>query len=168
MKKANVKIGQTYSCKVGRNLTEVRIDGESPHGGWNATNVKTGRGVRIKSAQRLRATARGGATGASVKTKAADGAKAEKGRATREKGAHPAKKAKKTGLLNAAIQVLRETGQPMNTKEVVDAVKSKGLWSSNGKTPAATLYASILREIQRKGDEARFEKVERGKFALKS
>ena len=34
------------------------------------------------------------------------------------------------------------------------------------KTPHATLCAGILREIRKKGDQARFEKVERGKFAL--
>ena len=45
---------------------------------------------------------------------------------------------------------------------------AKKLWSTNGKTPAATLYSSILREIQKKGDQARFVKTERGKFALKS
>ena len=41
----------------------------------------------------------------------------------------------------------------------------RGLWSSpNGKTPEATLYAAILREIGTKGDAARFRKVERGQF----
>jgi hypothetical protein len=34
--------------------------------------------------------------------------------------------------------------------------------------PGAILavYAAMLREIQKKGDDARFSKVERGKFAL--
>ena len=35
-----------------------------------------------------------------------------------------------------------------------------------GKTPQATLYAAILREVQTKGTEARFQKTERGHFAL--
>ena len=44
----------------------------------------------------------------------------------------------------------------------------KGYWSSpGGKTPHATLYSAILREIQAKGDQARFVKAERGKFALR-
>ena len=63
---------------------------------------------------------------------------------------------------------MRETGQPMNTKEVINAVLAKGLWTSDGKTPGATLYSSILREIQKKGDDARFIKADRGKFSLKS
>jgi hypothetical protein len=34
-----------------------------------------------------------------------------------------------------------------------------------GKTPHATLYSSIAREIRDKGKESRFKKSERGKFA---
>jgi len=176
MKKANVKIGQAYLCKVGRNLTEVRIDSEGPHGGWNATNVKTRRSVRIKSAQRLRAPARKVASEAKKSVKATRATKAAKERATRAQGApKPARSSlgeggaeKKTSLMDAAIGVLREAGQPRNTREMVDAVLAKGEWTTKGKTPAATLYASILREIQKKGDDARFVKTERGRFALKS
>lgn len=54
MKKDQVLIGRTYQAKVSGQLARVRIDAESLHGGWNATNVITGRRVRIKSAQRLR------------------------------------------------------------------------------------------------------------------
>jgi hypothetical protein len=43
------------------------------------------------------------------------------------------------------------------------------LWTSpGGKTPHATLYSAILREIQVKGDAARFVKAERGKFAART
>ena len=41
---------------------------------------------------------------------------------------------------------------------------AKGLWTTNGKTPEATIYAAIIREIAAKGKDARFKKVERGKF----
>jgi hypothetical protein len=54
----------------------------------------------------------------------------------------------------------------MNVKAIIEAILAKKLWSTNGKTPAATLYSSILREIQKKGSEARFKKVDRGQFAL--
>ena len=36
----------------------VRIDRESPYGGWDATNLATGRSVRIRTAARLRGRAR--------------------------------------------------------------------------------------------------------------
>ncbi|XVJ61105.1 MAG: hypothetical protein HEQ23_11790 [Tepidisphaera sp.] len=42
---------------------------------------------------------------------------------------------------------------------------AKGLWTSpGGKTPAATLYAAIVREITTKGKDARFRKADRGLF----
>lgn len=58
MKKSEVKVGETYVCKVSGRLAQVRIEAESPFGGWRAVNVRTGRAVRIRSAQRLRAPAR--------------------------------------------------------------------------------------------------------------
>jgi len=54
MKKDEVKVGGVYAAKVSDKLVPVRLESENPHGGWNATNLKTGKSVRIKSAQRLR------------------------------------------------------------------------------------------------------------------
>lgn len=54
MKNENVKIGGEYGAKVTGTITLVRILSENPHGGWNALNLRTNRGVRIKSAKRLR------------------------------------------------------------------------------------------------------------------
>ncbi len=54
----------------------------------------------------------------------------------------------------------------MNAKEMIEALAAQGLWTSpGGKTPHATLYSAILREIGSKGNDARFKKTERGKFA---
>lgn len=73
----------------------------------------------------------------------------------------------KLSALDAAAKVLAESGEPMTSKEMIDAMAAKGYWTSpGGKTPQATLYAAILREIQTKGAEARFTKTERGHFAL--
>jgi len=84
----------------------------------------------------------------------------------RDTGERDAKGAKRPSGLDAAVQVLAEAGEPLNTKAMVDRMLAQGLWQTNGKTPAATIYAAILREINTKGDAARFRKVERGKFAL--
>jgi hypothetical protein len=83
-----------------------------------------------------------------------------------QRGAPQAKNSGKTSLLDAAILVLGDAKTPMNCKDIIQAILEKKLWSTIGKTPAATLYSSILREIQKKGSEARFVKAERGKFAL--
>jgi hypothetical protein len=76
-------------------------------------------------------------------------------------------KARKPGALESAARVLAETGEPMTTPALIDAMAAKGYWSSpNGQTPASTLYAAIIREIGTKGKEARFKKTDRGTFAL--
>lgn len=75
--------------------------------------------------------------------------------------------AKKLSQIAAAEQVLARNDEPMNCKAMVEAMVAQGLWSSPaGKTPHATLYAAILREINTKGDDARFCKTDRGLFAL--
>jgi len=86
---------------------------------------------------------------------------------TTTKKATTKKPAKKRSQLDAAVQVLTRSQKPMSCKELVDAMAKRKLWSSpNGKTPHATLYAAILREINTKGKDARFKKVDRGQFAL--
>lgn len=54
MKKAEVEVGGVYEAKVSDRLAPVRLLSESPHGGWVAKNLATGRVVRVRSAQRLR------------------------------------------------------------------------------------------------------------------
>jgi hypothetical protein len=80
----------------------------------------------------------------------------------------PEPKPKKLSALDAAAKVLVESTQPMTTREMIDAIATKGYWTSpGGKTPHATLYSAILREITAKGAAARFAKAERGKFTSK-
>lgn len=57
----------------------------------------------------------------------------------------------------------------MTTRQMIEAMAAKGYWASpGGKTPHATLYSAILRELQNKGEKARFVKVERGQFAVRT
>ena len=82
------------------------------------------------------------------------------------KAKKPAKTEGKLSCLDAAAKVLGESKEPMNTKEMIEAMATKKYWTSpGGKTPSATLYSAILRELG-KGKESRFKKTERGKFAL--
>lgn len=54
MKKSDVEIGATYTAKISGTVVPVKILGVHNFGGWLARNTKTGRSVRIKSAQKLR------------------------------------------------------------------------------------------------------------------
>ena len=75
--------------------------------------------------------------------------------------------AEKLSQITAAERVLADAGEPMTCQAMVEAMSAKGLWTSPaGKTPAATLYASLLRLIRAKGDQAKFQKVARGRFTL--
>jgi len=78
----------------------------------------------------------------------------------------PAKAKGKLSGLDAAAQILAEAKEPMGCKDLVEQAKAEGLWSPGGKTPQATLYAAIIREIAKKGKDARFKKVDRGRFQL--
>jgi hypothetical protein len=202
MTKNEVKIGAVYTAKVTNKVVQVRIDAENRYGGWDATNLTTGKKVRIKSPQRLR-TAVGGSLAASG-TKKAKGSKKPKAQAEAQpaqtsaptgdnaavtspaddsaNGHEPAEtqkadkpkrsrakkepKEKRMSGLDAAAKVLAESGEPMTAKEMIEAAEAKGYWKSpGGKTPHATVYSAIIREIKAKGAEARFRKADRGKFA---
>jgi len=97
-------------------------------------------------------------TKATKKTTTKKAAKATTTKAEKPKAA----KAKVSGL-NTAAKVLAEAGQPMNAKAICEAVLKAG-WRTEGKTPHATLYAAIIREIATKGEQARFRKTDRGMF----
>jgi hypothetical protein len=192
MKKADVKIGGRYFANVSGKRVEVRIEAEKSRGGWEATNLATGKQIHIKSAQRLLAAARGSAKTAKTASPApeqpttgecprggdhewteTDGERfcskcsepaPVKAKAKKAKRSDSAKE-KKLSAIDAAAKVLAEAAEPMNAKEMVDAMATKGYWTSpGGKTPHATLYSAIIREIATKGGAARFAKTERGKF----
>lgn len=75
-------------------------------------------------------------------------------------------KDKKLSALDAAAKVLSEAKEPLRCKELIERMEAKGYWKSpGGKTPHATLYSAIVREINTKGKDARFKKQERGLFA---
>jgi len=102
-------------------------------------------------------------------------AEAAKERAERLGAEAPAAKAKaprkprakgQMSGLDAAAKVLGEAGKPLNCKAIVEQALAKGYWSPGGKTPAATIYSAILREIQTKGQASRFTKAAPGRFAL--
>ena len=168
MKKNEITIGATYIAKVSDKLVEVRIDGENSHGGWDATNLATQKKVRIKSAQRLRRPAKGGEKKSDAKAAAKndpDLVPLSEMDKQKKRSAKAAKEKKPSGL-DSAAQVLKTAGKPMRCKDMVDKMLADGLWKTNGKTPAATIYAAILREITTKGSEARFKKTDRGLFAF--
>jgi hypothetical protein len=171
MKKNEIQIGGTYLAKVTDKVVSVRLDAENPHGGWDATNLATGKKVRIKSAQRLRGPAQESAPRrmAEVAAEAQQAQVAAEATAPKTRKAPKAPKepkVKKVSGLDAAAQVLADKGEPMTCGDIVNTMLAKGLWTTHGKTPAATIYSAMLREIDAKPGESRFAKTGRGLFTL--
>jgi hypothetical protein len=75
---------------------------------------------------------------------------------------------KRLSALDAAAQVLsslhaKEARAGLSAPELIERMAALKLWTSpGGKTPAATLYAAITREIAAKGSASRFARIEPG------
>ena len=150
----HVAIGEVYTVEVSGQDAPVVIDEEHPDGGWVGTNQRTNRQVRIKTVERL-----GPIWGDEPDTEPEQDDTAD------EDMAEDVDTEKTMSAVDAAAQVLEETEEPLGTREIYERATEAGYWSSDGQTPWATIYSSIYREIKNDGDEARFVKVERGKFA---
>ena len=166
MRASKVEVGSTYRCKVGRNAVDVKINRSSPKGGWDGTVVSTGKKIAIRDAKRLL----GPSTPPKVKGPKCGHSRCidnymTTGKTTCVANKKKASKKDKLSALDAAAKVLAKVNGGMNCGDMIEAMQKSGLWESpGGKTPAATLYSAIIREIKRKGAEARFKKIERGLF----
>lgn len=89
-------------------------------------------------------------------------AKAATANAKKSKAAKPAKERRPSGL-DLAAKVLAASKEPLAAKTIAERAIAAG-WKTSGKTPHATLYAAIIREIAAKGKDARFKKTDRGLF----
>ena len=91
--------------------------------------------------------------------------------ASEPKRARPSKP-ERTSALDAAATVLsslsgKAAAEGLTAGELIERMGAEKLWTSpGGKTPSATLYAAIVREITLKGKEARFSRPGPGRFAL--
>ena len=114
---------------------------------------------------KLRWTSLPAAGGVAHRTKKPKAPKTTAPKADSAKGQEEKAKAGKLSALDAAAKVLQEAGQPMNCQDMIAAMAAKGYWTSPaGKTPAATLYSALQREIKAKSSQARFQKTARGHF----
>ncbi len=60
---------------------------------------------------------------------------------------------------DAAIQILKDAGKPLHAKEIAERIMEAGLWSSDGKTPEATVSARLYSDIKKHGEQSTFVKV---------
>ena len=182
MKANDVKIGGEYQARIGKTPFPVRIVSEKASGGWSAINLNNDKKVFISLARLLQeipaatettVTTEGNLTVVEVPpatTETIDGTKPKptRGRKTKTDAENGEDKTS-LSQLDAAAKVLGEATEPLTTKEMVEVMTTKGYWTSpGGKTPHATLYSAILRELQSKGETGRFIKTDRGHFKLRT
>jgi len=193
--KRTVEVGLVYSCKIGGSYVPVRIDKAAGKGRYEGMSMTDGKPVKVRAGDirgdgqtcrdwHLSRQQQGTNDGKDKAQKALKSAAKvaskvlgvpvgvvppKRGKRPSTGGADRPAKArdkKRPSGLDAAVTVLAEAKRPMTTGEMVARMLEVGLWKTKGKTPAATIYAAIIREIATKGSTARFRKVERGKFEL--
>jgi hypothetical protein len=159
MKKTDIKIGEVYKVMIGDEAVSVRLMSKNRFGKWVGLNAD-GDEIIIKSDKQFCNT--------HLPKSSYAGKKEPPHRTLPSNVAKPKKErtVAKTGGLSAAVKVLQEAGQPLNCQEMIKRILEKGYWKTEGKTPAATIYSAITREIKEKGEASRFRKTERGKFEL--
>lgn len=114
-----------------------------------------------------------GTKAATAKAKAAAAANPPKAARPRKAAAgatRPRAKARMSAL-DAAAQVLaglpaKAAAEGLSAGELIERMARERLWTSpGGKTPAATLYAAMVREITKRKGESRFRRPSPGRFA---
>lgn len=157
MKDTDIRIGNVYDIKVGKNTTAVRIMRLAEKEGWEAVSLKNNNPIIIRSASRivgLHNPQTATLPPVQTKTQEPSDTTVDKQKPTE----------RKLGGLSAAAIVLAEAGKPMTCKAMVKVMFEKKLWNSGGNTPVSTIYSAIIREIKNKGNASRFHKTERGMF----
>lgn len=165
--KHEFKVGDTVLLKVGRNEIQVKI--LKPMAGGNAFMVKSlasGKDFIMPSSRLNVPTV--SIDPVEPKQKVPSLAPDE----TETEDASPptpeSKPVKKMSLMDAAIAVLKESGKPMNTREMVIAATDKDYWTPTAcRTPEQTLYGSIFREIKTKEQPRIVKSDVKGKFQLR-
>ncbi len=140
--KHELKVGETALLRIGRNGTKVKI--LAPMADDTAFMVKSLSSGKVFAVP--------------------------KSRLVSIEPVEPKPETKPTGkmsLMDAAVAVLRESGGPMNTREMVKAAAGKGYWTPTAcKTSEQTLYASISREIKTKDRPRIVRSDAKGKFTI--
>lgn len=156
---SNIKVGSHAFAQVGKNKVEVVVLGIQGDR-YKVGSLTTGRQFIT-----TRIEAKPGAAAVEPKPAAAPAAAPAPEPDATEK---PQRGGGKLSLIDAAAKVLEDATEPMGVKEMFEEAKRRRLWTPGaGKTPIQTLYSSIYREIKEKGNEARFRKAGRGRFAFK-
>jgi restriction system protein len=71
-------------------------------------------------------------------------------------------------VLDAAYSVLSAAEAPLHSNEIAQRMIAEGLWTTQGKTPGATVDSRIAVDIKANGDASRFRRVGRSIFTVQA
>jgi len=162
------RIGEIANAKVGRNIVNVEIIEDCGNGCYKVKSLSTGREFSTCRVEKIN----NNNMEENNMTDEINTIEQEINTAEVEESPNPApecatapQREKKLSLLDAAVEVLKSSGEPMNTREMVKAAIDAGLWiPTECKTPEQTLYGSIFREIKTKENPRIVKSEQKGKF----
>ena len=70
-------------------------------------------------------------------------------------------------LLDAAQHVLAQAGTPLHTEELTRRMLTEGLWMTQGRTPAASVYSALFMSLKRQGTSSPFQQTAPSPFGLR-
>lgn len=171
MNASEVKSGIVATVKIGRNEVEVTVI-EITANGWKVKSNSSGREFEVKKFERIvsaPATAEPESS-ENANPEVVDSSEAatpvfeeeSNGNEAEEELRNPAPESdqteKKLSLLDAAVQVLKQSSVPLNCKEIIKQAIEDSLWTPTAaKTPEQSLYSAMFREIKNK-ENSRFRK----------
>jgi len=68
----------------------------------------------------------------------------------------------------AAVQILKDAGEPLHVKEITKHILEKKLWKTAGKTPHQTVAARLYADIKKNGDASAFVQTGPQTFSLRT
>ena len=161
-RKNEIKTGDTAMLKVGRNEVKVKI--LNPMAGGSAFMVKSlssGKAFMVQGSRLTMPTDNLEPSKPKLEEPAPVSVESETDET--QDLAPEAALSKRISLMDAAVAVLKESGEPMNTREMVKAAIERGYWTPTAcKTPEQTLYGNIFRDIKTKEPPSSSRATSRG------
>ena len=178
-------LGDIVRVKVGKNLIEAELVEIMPDGRFKVKSLNTSREFSVRNINQVVASAAENAL-ADESEEPAPAVEPQENSVADQQAVAPApepsvedneavinpahesdRPRRRMSLMSAAVEVLKKSNVPMNTREIVAAAIEAGLWEPTGsKTPEQSLYGSIFREIAA-GKNPRIVRAEqKGKFRI--
>lgn len=159
-----IKTGDTAMLKVGRNEVKVKIINSMAGGSaFMVKSLSSGKTFMVQGSRLTMPT--DDLESSEPKLEENAPAPVEPETDETQNPAPEAAPSKRISLMDAAVAVLKESGEPMNTREMVKAAIERGYWTPTAcKTPEQTLYGNIFREIKTKEHPRIVKSNVKGKF----